>query len=60
MMDLAALRVTLETPDGTALDPADVTGFGGLYAEGTRVNYYGFNLLAPVGAGATRAAGRPC
>ena len=52
MMDLPALIVTLETPDGTVLDPAAVNGFGGLYADGTRVNYYRLNLPAPVGPGA--------
>ncbi len=50
--DLPAVRMLLETPDGSVIDPSIVSGFGGTFAGGESLSYYRFGLPAPVGAGA--------
>jgi hypothetical protein len=55
--DLEAIHLRVETPHGDVIDPAVAAGFGGTYADGTRLSYYRLTLPVPLGGGEPVAAG---
>jgi hypothetical protein len=52
MTDMNVVNLTLETPDGTRIDPTAASGLGITYSVGAQSRHYRYTLPVPVGVGA--------
>jgi hypothetical protein len=51
MTDVNVVELTLETPDGTVIDPATAPGLGMTYGVGDQTRHYRYTLPVAMGAG---------